>query len=103
MTSPAPALRRIVLKRVDPTSLAKLQAVVGGVFGLIVGAFVSLGMITGGGMMASLGATERAFGALAIIGFPIVYAVIGFLSGAIAAVVYNAAAGRMGGISFEVE
>lgn len=104
MTAPvAPVPRRATLKRIDPTSLAKLQAVVGAALGLIVGALVSVGFLAGGGTMASMGVMERAFGLAAIVAFPLVYGLVGFVAGAVGAVVYNAAAGRMGGISFEVE
>ena len=49
------------------------------------------------------GAAVGGFGILAVFIFPIIYAVIGFIAGALGAVIYNFAAGFMGGIELELE
>ena len=98
-------MANMVVKRVGVLSLAKIQAVIMAVFGLIIGIFYGLiisimtAAMTGGRNTAAAGG----MGLLSIIFFPILYAVIGFISGAIGALIYNFAAGFIGGIEMELE
>ena len=50
--------------------------------------------VGGGGVIAAV---------VALIGFPILYTIIGFIGGAIGALVYNVCARMLGGIEMEVE
>jgi hypothetical protein len=67
--------------------------------------------ITLGATMSSLGGRDAAAGGVPsiimgigfMIGLPIVYTIVGFVGGAIAALVYNLAAGMIGGVKFELE
>jgi|SRR3989344_7960228 len=94
-----------VLRRIGVFSLAKLQAVLMAIFGLIAGIFYA---IIGSIFLASsnsLGSNSLGFGAglglLAIIVLPVVYAVIGFIAGAIGAFLYNLVARWTGGIEMD--
>jgi hypothetical protein len=85
------------LKYIDPMSLAKVQAVIGLIMGLVVGILVAtfggLASLAPGGRLVAV-----AFGIASIIIFPIVYAVMGFIGGLIGAWIYNFVARRIGGI-----
>jgi hypothetical protein len=74
------------------------------VFGLIIGVFFALFAAAAGSMGA--GQTPLWVGGLgiaAIVIFPILYAVIGFIYGAILAVLYNVAANVVGGIDLDIQ
>ena len=100
----------MVIKRIKPMSFAKMNAVVYGLIGLLVGGMFSLIAMAGGlaagadsengGLAATFG---MIFGIGAIIIAPICYAILGFIGGLIGAVVYNFAAGMMGGIEIETQ
>jgi hypothetical protein len=80
-------------------------------FGLIFGILYGLiFMVVGGAMMAGAGRNSAGAGAgsivvglLIMVGVPLFYAVIGFLAGAFGALIYNVAAGFVGGIEIELE
>lgn len=70
--------------------------------GLILGIIVSLISLIGGAFV------EEAIGSIifgigAIIYFPIMYGIMGFISGVIMAFLYNLIAGWIGGIEVEIE
>lgn len=92
------------LKRIDPLSAGK---VVGGIYaglGLIVGAIFSLvsvlGVAFGGGDI--VGNVGLLFGAGAVVILPILNGVLGGLMVALMALLYNVAAGMVGGIRVEL-
>jgi hypothetical protein len=95
------------VKRFGVLSVAKLQSAVMGVmgliFGLIYGAIAAvtgiIALISGSkaGILALVGAVA------AVILFPLFYAAIGFVFGALSTWVYNIVAGRIGGIELELE
>jgi hypothetical protein len=90
----------VIIKRIDPISYAKVQGVLCALLGLIFGIGIALiGMIggsSGGGML-------RGLGLLAIIVVPILYGLFGFIATIIAALLFNMAAGWVGGIKLDVE
>jgi hypothetical protein len=97
------------LKKIDPLSAAKIEGLIGVVFGLIAGIFM---FIAGAGIRGMMGAygggygygsMMAGFGIGAIIVMPIMYGICGFIAGAIVAWVYNLAAGWIGGIEIELE
>ena len=96
----------MILKSVGVLSVGKVFAILQGVFGLIAGIFFALfGMI---GAVAGAGDGPEGFAAIlfggaALIILPIVYAVIGFIGGMIAALIYNVVAGLVGGIEMVLE
>lgn len=93
----------MVIKRVGVLKLALFQCVLMGLFGLIAGLFFMIF----GSMFARLGGapngTMMAGGIVALILFPIMYAVIGFIVGAIGAALYNLVASIIGGVEIDVE
>jgi hypothetical protein len=52
---------------------------------------------------AAGGVSSVVIGLLLMIGIPIFYGILGFISGAIGALIYNLAAGIIGGVKFELE
>jgi hypothetical protein len=97
----------MVIRRVGVGSLAKMTAVVYAAIGLLVGAFFAAFAAIGAGMGAAsgeeTGALAALFGVGAVVLMPIVYGVMGLVGGAITALVYNAAAGVVGGVVLETE
>ena len=96
------------LKRVGILSVAKIAAAIMLVVGLIVGILFALfgAIITAaspmmGVPMASTGAMAMG-GIFAIVIITIIYAIFGFIWGAICAFLYNVAAGWFGGIEMEL-
>jgi hypothetical protein len=88
------------IKSVDIMSWAKIHALFGIVFGLIYGIMFAL-------MGAAIGFSRgmpgvEAFGLLSIIMFPIIFAIFGFIGGAITALLYNFFSDKMGGIQVDL-
>lgn len=86
------------LRKISVLDLAKLHAATIGCVGLVTGMLYSFGgaiydVVTTGSV--NLG-TALAF--LALIGMPIIFAICGFIAGAIAAPLYNFIADRFGGV-----
>jgi len=93
------------LKSIDVMSLATVSAVIAAIWGFVAGIFMALGA----SMASSLGAfagTEMlpmaGFGFAAIVIFPIVYAIMGFVGGAITAFIYNIVAQKVGGVKLDL-
>ncbi|RMG82927.1 MAG: hypothetical protein D6707_01960 [Bacteroidetes bacterium] len=90
------------LKRIGVLSLAKLQAVLMAFVGLIAGISYAIMGATFASLAGSAG-LGAGLGFLAIIIFPILYAIFGFIGGAIEAFLYNLVAGWVGGIEMDFE
>jgi hypothetical protein len=96
------------IKKVDPTSLAKvlgvLYALLGFIIGLFFAAFGSMfsGLMESGGDEASADVFSNIFGIGSIIFFPIFYGIIGLIGGVLMGFLYNLVAGWVGGIKMEV-
>jgi hypothetical protein len=95
------------IKRIGVLSAAKI---VGGVYaglGLIIGLFSAcFGLITFAGLISEADAELAGFGAgLFLAGLcllPLLYGILGFIGGAIAALIYNVVAGVIGGLELEL-
>lgn len=106
-------MQKMMIKRVGVLSVAKIQAMIMLVFGLIIGVFYGLILMTFGAMFSSMGAGARGSGEaaggvfiaglMAMIFVPIVYGIIGFIAGALGAFVYNTAVKFVGGVEIEME
>lgn len=104
----------MIIRRIDPVSLGKIQGLVMAVFGLI-GAMLWGGMLAiggmaamngggpGGGPPAGVGALMGGIVLVGVIAMPVMYGVMGFVGGVIAGVVYNLASGFLGGLEVEVD
>jgi hypothetical protein len=91
------------LKRIAPLSAGKICGILYGIIGLLFAPiFLVMSM-----MSAALPDEQRtglmAFGIGAVVMFPILYAVIGFIGGILGAALYNLVAKWVGGIEVEVE
>jgi hypothetical protein len=92
--------------RIGVLSAAKMYAVLMGFFGLIFGAILALVSLLGAGVAATSddGGSALAFGLGigAVIALPIMYGLLGFISGLIGAWIYNVVAGLVGGLEIEL-
>ncbi len=95
----------MVIRRVEPLAAAKVMGLVYVALGLIIGLIIAAASLLGG--LASARPAGFGFGAgfgvAAIIILPILYGCIGFVMTAIAAAVYNWAAGVAGGIQIQTD
>ncbi len=104
-------MAKVQIKRMGVFSCAKIYSITLAAMGLIIGVIYGLiFMVVGGAMMAgggrdagTAGASSLVVGLIMMVVIPIVYGVIGFVAGAIGGVVYNVAAGFVGGIELELE
>ena len=100
-------MANMVVRRFGILSFAKIQALIMMVFGLIIGVIYGLFFMVIGAAMLSQ-STGSAIGGVVgglviIVMMPIFYGVIGFVFGALGALIYNTAAGFVGGIEMELE
>ncbi|MBI1352821.1 MAG: hypothetical protein GC160_00640 [Acidobacteria bacterium] len=99
----------MVIKSVGVLSLAKMLGAVYGAIGLIGGLIVSLIAMFGGfaAAQSDMGAGGAMMGGMlgvgAVILFPLLYGAMGFIGGALTAVIYNVFAGIAGGIEIHVQ
>ena len=106
-------MTEMTIRRLGILSVAKIQALLMFVIGLIIGVIYGLFFMLFGAAIAALapGNEGQALGGVgSVIGgvvimimFPILYGFMGFIGGAIGALVYNFAAGVVGGIKLELE
>jgi hypothetical protein len=101
----------MVIKRLGVFSVAKIYAVVMAGVGLLIGIPLGLLMIIFGAAIMSMGRDGSAggggvgigIGIFYMVGLPIMEGVFGFIFGAIGALIYNVAAGIIGGVEMELE
>lgn len=103
------------IKKLGVLSVGKMYAVMALIISLLIaipyGLFIIIFSVIGGvgagsrdgsaGLM--LGGGGIVFGIIVMIGIPIMYSIIGFISGIIGALIYNILASFVGGIEIEVE
>ncbi len=102
-------MAKSVIRRVGVLSVAKLQGALYALIGLIFGAVFALISLFGtalGSAMSGGSNSNPLFGAFfgvgAIILFPILYGVLGFVGGLLVAALYNLVAGIVGGVEVEL-
>ncbi len=95
------------LKRIAPLKFGIVVGAVYGVISLILIPFFILAMLISMFAPSENSGMTQGVGAVVAIVFcvlaPVLYAVFGFIFGALAALIYNLVAGWTGGIEFEVE
>ena len=104
-------MNKLHVKKLGVLSVAKIQAVILLVmsllisipYGLFIIGFSLMGASVGGKSSLAIGGGGIIFGLMFMVGLPIFYGVIGFIAGAISALLYNLFAGMVGGIEIEVE
>ena len=97
--------RDMVIKRVEPTSCAKVAGLVYAILGVVAGVIVALiplfrEFVTGHPPRTAFGTF---LGAGAIVVFPILYGVAGFVTALISAWLYNLVAGWVGGVEVDIQ
>lgn len=105
-------MSKLRINKLGIFSFAKMQGVMGFVIGLIIGVIYGVIIIgysllgaslVGNDAKLAVGGGGVVIGIVAMIGIPITYGILGFIGGAIGAVVYNIFAGLVGGVEIEVE
>ena len=95
----------MIIRRIGPMSIARLSGMLYAVFGLVLGATISLVAMAGGFGSESQGPAP--FGGIigvgAVLVLPICYGLLGFIASLIAAWIYNIAAGVVGGIEVDIQ
>lgn len=105
-------MNKLRIKKLGILSVAKIYAVMGLVFGLLIGVPYG-GMIivfsligaggAGGDAALAIGGGGIVMGLVIMILIPVGYAVMAFISGVIGALIYNIFAAMVGGVEIEVE
>lgn len=94
------------IKKFEPLSVMRVAAVCYAALGLLEGVIFGL-VLTFTPLSADASKGSRVlsplFGVLAVIGFPVLLALVGAIGGGLGAVIYNLAARWVGGIEVEVE
>ncbi len=106
-------MAEMTIRRFGVLSVAKIYGLLCFILGLIIGVIYGLFLILFGAAMSAMapggnealagGVSTVVLGIFMMIGFPIMYGLMGFIAGAISAVIYNIAAGMIGGIKFDLE
>jgi len=107
-------MAEMIVRRVGIFSIAKIEGLlmfvvglfIGVIYGLIFiifGATITAAMAQRGDSQALGGLGPIVIGLVMMIAFPIFYGVMGFIGGAIGGLIYNLAAGVVGGIKLELE
>lgn len=106
-------MAEMTIRRFAVFSVAKIQGLLGFVIGLLIGVLYGLFFMVFGAMMSSLaprgdsqlagGVSSVVVGLIIMITVPVFYGILGFIGGAIVALVYNLASGVVGGVRFELE
>ena len=105
-------MAEMTIRRFGVLSVAKMYGLLMFLFGLIFGVIYGLMLIIFGAAISAMGpGREAAAGGIStvvmgigmMIGLPLFYGVLGFIMGAIGALIYNGVAGIIGGIKFELE
>jgi hypothetical protein len=91
------------IKRINVLSLAKLLAAVNAVLGLIQGGLVTIGSIMGVDMSQGQIPANSMIQQFAIVYFPVLYAVGGFIGGALTAFIFNHAVKLFGPLEVDME
>jgi hypothetical protein len=93
------------VRSINATQLALMYGVICAVFGIIAGLFIAIFAMAEPGTFSQAGMPS--IGALAIVLFPIIYAILlfiyGFIVGLIVAALYNLVAGWIGGVEVQLE
>ena len=92
-------MNKLRIKKLGVLSVAKIQAAIMLVISLLIsipyGLIIIIYSLVGGGGIV--------LGLLIMIGLPIMYSIIGFIGGALGALLYNLFSNFVGGVEIEVE
>jgi len=95
----------MIIKRIDVISCGKVLGALYALLGLIVGALFSLSSLVGlaAADQGADGNVPMLFSFGAIILFPVLYGLMGFIGGIIGAALYNVVASVVGGVKLDVQ
>lgn len=98
----------MILKKFNAMSVAKVSGLLYGLLGLLIGALVALMSLIGSGTAAMAAKSGKPLfglllGAGAVVGLPLFYGGLGFVTGYLGALMYNWVAQMAGGLEFEME
>ena len=106
-------MAEMTIRRFSVFSVAKIQGLLAFVIGLLIGVIYGLAFMIFGAAISSLaargdsqamgGVGSIVVGLVIMIAVPVLYGILGFIGGAIGALVYNLAASVVGGVRFELE
>jgi len=105
-------MNKLRIRKLGILSVAKMYAAIMLVMSLLIsipyGFFIIIFSLSGAGSMGGQGGLALGGGGVVLglglmIGLPIIYGAMGFVGGAIGALLYNLFAGLVGGIEIEVE
>jgi hypothetical protein len=104
-------MNKLRIRKIGILSVAKIYAVMMLVMSLLISVPYGMMVMIFGAVMVGSGANEGmmagggaiVMGLMIMIGLPVFYAIIGFIAGALGAVIYNIFAGIVGGVEIEVE
>jgi len=106
-------MMNVTVRRVGVLSLAKIFGLITLVIGLVIGVIYGLvimalgsavlSQVRGGGVGDAPAFAGVLIGLLVMIGVPLFYGALGFVMGAIYALIFNAASGFLGGLELQVE
>lgn len=105
-------MAEMTIRRFGVLSVAKMYGLLMFLFGLIFGVIYGLILIVFGAAISAMGpgrdAAAGGIGTVAMgvgmmIGLPLFYGILGFIMGAIGALIYNVVSGIIGGVKFELE
>ena len=105
MMNTAFPLRQVTLRRLGVISVGTIHGAISAAFGLLIGLVVALASLVGAGLAGEHGSAMfgALFGVGAVVLFPLLYGVMGFVVGVLAAALYNLFAGLVGGVRLELE
>ena len=95
----------MIIRRIGPLSFARLSGMLYAIVGLVLGGIFSLVALAGGFASDTAGAAGvgAIIGVAAVVVFPILYGLLGFVMTLIAAWLYNVAAGVVGGVEVDIQ
>ena len=94
----------MIIKKIRPMSLAKISGALYAAVGLLIGGAFSLFAIVGGALAGTdTGPAGMIFGVAAVIVLPLLYGCLGVFGSLIGAMLFNLAAGVVGGLEIETE
>ncbi len=106
-------MAEMTIRRFSVFSVARIQGLLAFVIGLLIGVIYGLAFMIFGAAISSLapqgnnqamgGVGSVVIGLIIMIAVPVFYGILGFIGGMIGALVYNLAAGVVGGVRFELE
>lgn len=105
-------MNKLRIKKLGILSVAKIYAAIMFVISLLIsipyGLFIIIFALTGAGNVGgqgglALGGGGIVLGLVVMIGLPIMYGAMGFVGGALGALLYNLFSGFVGGVEIEVE